>query len=247
MGEGCVNDINNTPIWFFLNASILALDLVSLLIDGLFYKALAEAPQAVLNHADASSLKMPVSVFVVLVCIIQLINIAISVYMYFTTEDNDNIFKIKKEKWPVILSVLVVWIDFAQIVIAISTAFRTNQLIGNVQIFQPVVALIKTFFQIPAVVRFYLSQDLPTDDNAKSDDDRGNCFGNCLRENACVRRYFPRCSYIQIGAVGENCFGICSRGNAFFSFQNLVAIVLAAFILNCCCSVLLLVRVSMNL
>lgn len=243
MREGCVNDIINTPIWFFLNASILALDLVSLLIDGLFYKALAEAPQAVLNHADASSLKMPVSVFVVLVCIIQLINIAISVYMYFTPGDNGNIFKIKKEKWPVILSVLVVWIDFAQIVIALSTAFRTNQLIGNVQIFQPVVALIKTFFQIPAVVRFYLKQELHNDDNTQSDVDRENWFEKFIRKIEYVRHYFRKDNYTQIIENVESHL----REDAFFSFQKLIAIVLAAFILNCCCSVLLLVRVFMNL
>lgn len=243
MREGCVNDIINTPIWFFLNASILALDLVSLLIDGLFYKALAEAPQAVLNHADASSLKMPVSVFVVLVCIIQLINIAISVYMYFTPGDNDNIFKIKKEKWPVILSVLVVWIDFAQIVIALSTAFRTNQLIGNVQIFQPVVALIKTFFQIPAVVRFYLKQELHNDDNTQSDVDRENWFEKFIRKSELLRHYFRKVNYTRIIENVESDL----RENAFSSFQKLVAIVLAAFILNCCCSVLLLVRVFINL
>lgn len=113
MGEGLVNKIDNIPNWFLLNASILALDLVSLLIDGLFYKALTEAPQAILNHADANALKIPVLVFVVLVCIIQLINIWFSVNMYFNPEKDDNIFKIEKKKWPVILSVLVVWIDFA--------------------------------------------------------------------------------------------------------------------------------------
>lgn len=69
--------------WFLLNASILALDLVSLLIDGLFYKALADAPQAIISHDDANALKTPALVFVVLVCIIQLINIAFSVTMYF--------------------------------------------------------------------------------------------------------------------------------------------------------------------
>lgn len=72
MGDWLVNQLINIPNWFLLNASILALDLVSLLIDGLFYKALAEAPQAILNHADADALKTPVLVFVVLVCIIQL-------------------------------------------------------------------------------------------------------------------------------------------------------------------------------
>lgn len=57
MGERLVNKIDNIPNLFLLNASILALDLVSLLIDGLFYKALTEAPQAILNHADANALK----------------------------------------------------------------------------------------------------------------------------------------------------------------------------------------------
>lgn len=208
-----VNYINNyISNWFLLNASILALDLVSLLIDGLFYKALAEAPQAILNHADANALKTPVLVFVVLVCIIQFINISFSVSMYFNRERNDNIFEEKKE-WPVILSVLVVWIDFAQIVIALSTAFRTNQLIGNVQFSQPVFALIKTFFQIPALALLY----------------------------------FDKNQYSQIGADGENCLENCLKKYTCFSFQNLVTIALAGFILNCCCSVLLLVRVSMNL
>lgn len=213
MGEGLVNKIDNIPNWFLLNASILALDLVSLLIDGLFYKALTEAPQAILNHADANALKTPVLVFVVLVCIIQLINIWFSVNMHFNPEKDDNIFKIEKKKWPVILSVLVVWIDFAQIVIGISTAFRTNQLIGKVQFSQPVFALIKTFCQISAL----------------------------------VRRYLDKNQYSQIDADGENCLINYFKRNRFCSFQNLVIIALAGFILNCCCSVFLLVRVSMNL
>lgn len=139
MGDWLVNQLINIPNWFLLNASILALDLVSLLIDGLFYKALAEAPQTILNHADADALKTPVLVFVVLVCIIQLINIWFSVNVYCNREN-------EQKEWPVIISVLVVWIDFAQIVIALATAFRTNQLIGKVQFSQPVFALIKTFF-----------------------------------------------------------------------------------------------------
>lgn len=206
MGDWLVNQLINIPNWFLLNASILALDLVSLLIDGLFYKALAEAPQAILNHADADALKTPVLVFVVLVFIIQLINIWFSVNVYCNREN-------EQKEWPVIISVLVVWIDFAQIVIALATAFRTNQLIGKVQFSQPVFALIKTFFQIPALVRLYLAKN----------------------------------QYSPIDAVRENCLGNCFEENTIFSFRNLVGIALAGFILNFCCSVLLLVRVSMNL
>lgn len=208
-----VNHLSNyMSNWFLLNASILALDLVSLLIDGLFYKALADAPQAIISHDDANALKTPVLVFVVLVCIIQLMNIAFSVTMYFNPAPDDNIFE-EKRKWPVILSVLVVWIDFAQIVIALSTAFRTNQLIGNVQFSQPVFALIKTFFQIPALALLY----------------------------------FDNNQYSQLGVEEEICLVRCFKKYTSISFQNLVIIALAGFILNCCCSVLLLVRVSTNL
>lgn len=50
---------------------------------------------------------------------------------------------------------LVVWIDFAQIVIALTTAFRTHQLVGRVQITKAVFGLIKTCVQISALVILY--------------------------------------------------------------------------------------------
>lgn len=56
MGEGLVNKIDNIPNWFLLNASILALDLVSLLIDGLFYKALTDESGPPTSKNDATCL-----------------------------------------------------------------------------------------------------------------------------------------------------------------------------------------------
>lgn len=147
------NLLNKMTKWLFVNAFILALDIISLLIDGLFYKALAEAPQAILTRDDANALKIPVLVFVNLVCIIELTNIAFSIYIYLIRDSYEN--EQKKMDWPIIISMLVVWIDFAQIVIALLTAFRTHQLIGNVQITKAVFGLIKTCVQIPALVILY--------------------------------------------------------------------------------------------
>lgn len=129
------------------------MDIISLLIDGLFYKALSEAPQAILNRADANALKIPVLVFVILVCIIQLINISFSIYIYLIRGPYEN--ERRKKDWPIIVSMLVAWIDFAQIVIALTTAFRTQQLIGRVQITKAVFGLIKAYLQIPALVILY--------------------------------------------------------------------------------------------
>lgn len=65
MNKWLENLLGKMTKWFFVNDLILKLDIISLLIDGLFYKALSEAPQAILNRADANALKIPVLVFVV--------------------------------------------------------------------------------------------------------------------------------------------------------------------------------------
>lgn len=143
---------------FFVNALILKLDIISLLIDGLFYKALAEAPQPILNRADANALKIPVLVFVVLVCIIQLINISFSIYIYLIRDSYEN--ERRKKDWPIIISMLVTWIDFAQIVIALTTAFRTHHLIGRVQITKAVFGFIKAYLQIRALVIFTTTENI---------------------------------------------------------------------------------------
>lgn len=153
MNKWLENLLEKMTKWFFVNALILKLDIISLLIDGLFYKALSEAPQAILSRADANALKIPVLVFVVLVCIIQLINISFSIYIYLIRGPYEN--EQRKKDWPIIVSMLVAWIDFAQIVIALTTAFRTQQLIGRVQITKAVFGLIKAYLQIPALVILY--------------------------------------------------------------------------------------------
>lgn len=153
MNKWLENLLGKMTKWFFVNDLILKLDIISLLIDGLFYKALSEAPQAILNRADANSLKIPVLVFVVLVCIIQLINISFSIYIYLIRDSYEN--ERRKKDWPIIISMFVAWIDFAQIVIALTTAFRTQQLIGRVQITKAVFGLIKAYLQIPALVILY--------------------------------------------------------------------------------------------
>lgn len=139
--------------WFFVNALILELDIISLHIDGLFYKALTEAPQAILTRDDANALKIPVLVFVVLVCIIQLVNISFSINIYLIRDSYEN--ERRKKDWPIIISMFVAWIDFAQIVIALTTAFRTHRLIGRVQILKAVFGIIKTCLQITALVILY--------------------------------------------------------------------------------------------
>lgn len=153
MNRWLENLLEKMTKWFFVNALILKLDIISLLIDGMFYKALSEAPQAILSRADANALKIPVLVFVVLVCIIQLINISFSIYIYLIRDSYEK--RRKKMDWPIIISMLVAWIDFAQITIALTNAFRTHQLIGRVQITKAVFGLIKAYLQIPALVILY--------------------------------------------------------------------------------------------
>lgn len=153
MNSWLENLLEKMKKWFFVNALILELDIISLLIDGLFYKALAEAPQAILTRDDANALKIPVLVFVILVCIIQLTNISFSIYIYLIRDSNEN--EQRKKDWPIIISMPVVLIDFLQIVIALTTAFRTHRLIGKVQINKAVFGLIKTCIQIPGFVILY--------------------------------------------------------------------------------------------
>lgn len=140
--------------WFLVAATFFGLDIISILIDGLFFKALSEAPQDVLLRDDANELKPPVLVFVIFVCIIQLINIWLTLHKHLFNGDSQCL-NFEKEDLPILISVLVVWIDFAQIVIALSTAFRTNQLIGNVQVVKPLFGILKTFVQISALVFRY--------------------------------------------------------------------------------------------
>lgn len=156
--------------WFLVNFTVLGLDIISILIDGLFYKALREAPQEVILRDDANELKTPVLVFVIFVCIIQLINIVYTIYKRLFIGESDN----EKKDWPIFISVLVVLIDFAQIVIALSTAFRTHQLVGNVQVVKPVFGILKTFFQTSALVILY---NFPKEDSEGA----GNQFSNHRR------------------------------------------------------------------
>lgn len=153
MNSWLENLLEKMKKWFFVNALILELDIISLLIDGLFYKALAEAPQAILTRDDANALKKPVLVFVILVCIIQLTNISFSIHLYLIRDSNEN--EQRKKDWPIIISMPVVLIDFLQIVIALTAAFRTHRLIGKVQINKAVFGLIKTCIQIPGLVILY--------------------------------------------------------------------------------------------
>lgn len=71
-------------------------------IDGLFYKALTEAPQAILTRNDGNALKIPVKVLVVLVCIIQLMNMSFSIYIYIIQDSYE--IEQRKKDWPIIIS-----------------------------------------------------------------------------------------------------------------------------------------------
>lgn len=140
--------------WFLVAATVFGLDTISILIDGLFFKALSKAPLDVLLRDDAKELKTPVLVFVIFVCIIQLINIWFTIYKHLF-KGEFQCFNYEKKDWPIFISVPVVWIDFAQILIALSTAFRTNQLIGNVQVVKPLYGILKTCVQTSALVFLY--------------------------------------------------------------------------------------------
>lgn len=134
------------------------MDLITLVIDGTFHKAFKdykETPNG-LSQEEANELKAPVLAFVVLGSIIEAMNIAITVY--FCRKGPDRYVQ-EKKIWPFIISVLGVMFDFAQIIIALTTAFKMNKMeLGCIQFVKAVFGLIKTIFQLPLLLLIYFEE-----------------------------------------------------------------------------------------
>lgn len=82
------------------------------------------------TQEDANELKAPVLAFVVLGTITEIMSIAVTIYLFITA----NRYVQEKKNWLIIISVLGVLFDFAQTVIARTTAFKMDKMeLGNVQ------------------------------------------------------------------------------------------------------------------
>uniref|UniRef100_A0A8W8JF56 Uncharacterized protein n=2 Tax=Magallana gigas TaxID=29159 RepID=A0A8W8JF56_MAGGI len=137
--------------WFWITALFLLMDLITLAIDCIFHRAFKDfkATPNGLSQKDAKDLKAPVLAFVVLETIFVVMKIAITVY--FLLKGPDRYVKEKKD-WPFIISVFDVWFDFAQTVIALTTAFKMDDemQLGYVQFAKPCSSqrsLLKTYVQ----------------------------------------------------------------------------------------------------
>ena len=135
------------------NAIFLILDVIPLFIDGYFHKALKESSTSILSKDEADELKAPVLAFVVLATIANLMNIV--VILGFTFKEHIR-YDYVKRKWPFITSGLFAWfVDFPQIVIALTVAFELKDgLIGSVQFVKPVFGLVKAILQICSLTFF---------------------------------------------------------------------------------------------
>ena len=141
------------------NAIFLILDVIPLFIDGFFHKALKESSTSILSKDEADELKAPVLAFVVLATIANLMNIV--VILGFTFKEHIR-YDYVKRKWPFITSGLFAWfVDFPQIVIALTVAFELKDgLIGSVQFVKPVFGLVKAILQICSLT-FFQSDKTP--------------------------------------------------------------------------------------
>lgn len=142
--------------WILISAIFLLLDLITLIIDGIFYKEFKdfrETPKVSnFTQKDANELKAPVLAFVVLETITEVMSFAFTIYL-FTTADR---YVQEKKNWPFVISVLSVLFDFAQTVIALTTAFKMDKMeLGDVQFVKPVFGLIKAIFQLPLLLLIY--------------------------------------------------------------------------------------------
>lgn len=145
--------------WFWITALFLLMDLITLAIDCIFHRAFKDfkATPNGLSQKDAKDLKAPVLAFVVLETIFVVMKIAITVY--FLLKGPDRYVKEKKD-WPFIISVFDVWFDFAQTVIALTTAFKMDDemQLGYVQFAKPVIELIKTIVQSTVLFFIYFEE-----------------------------------------------------------------------------------------
>lgn len=122
--------------------------------QGIFYQALKDfkaTPQTDFTLKDANELKAPVLAFVVLQTITEFMSIVVTGY-HFKKGD-------EKKDWPFIISVLGVLFDFAQVVIALITAFKMDKLeLEDVQFVRPVFGLIKPTFQLTGLYLIYAEE-----------------------------------------------------------------------------------------
>lgn len=145
--------------WFLISALFLLMDFITLVIDGTFHKAFkdfkATPKTSNFTQEDANELKAPVLAFVVLETITEIMSIAVTIYLFITADR----YLQDKKNWPFIISFLGVLFDFAQTVIALTTAFKMDKMeLGDVQFVKPVFGLIKAIFQLPLLLLIYFEE-----------------------------------------------------------------------------------------
>lgn len=121
----------------------IILDFLSLILDGLFYKALKDSQIGTLKEDEANELKAPVLAFVVMGSILTFMNIALVLFIRWGGKVPRHQ---EKMMWPFLASAFIVWVnDFPQLVIELTVAFKVHQLI-TVQILKAIFGLIKCLF-----------------------------------------------------------------------------------------------------
>lgn len=145
--------------WFLISALFLLMDFITIVIDGTFHKAFkdfkATPKTSNFTQEDANELKAPVLAFVVLETITVIMSIAVTIYLFITADR----YVQDKKNWPFIISFLGVLFDFAQTVIALTTAFKMDKMeLGDVQFVKPVFGLIKAIFQLSILLLIYFEE-----------------------------------------------------------------------------------------
>lgn len=136
------------------------MDLITLVIDYNFHRAFKDfkATPKGLSQDDANELKAPVLAFVILESIFVAMKFAITVKYCRKEQDRYK----EKQVWPFVITFFGVWLDFAQTVIALTTAFKMDDemKLGYVQFAKPVFGLIKTIIQ-SIVLYFIYVEEVP--------------------------------------------------------------------------------------
>lgn len=149
-----LSSVKKMEKWLLICALFLLIDFITLVIEGIFYQALKDfkaTPQSDFTFKDANELKAPVLAFVVLQTITEFMSVVVTGYLFKKGDE--------KKDWPFIISVLGVLFDFAQVVIALITAFRMDKLeLEDVQFVRPVFGLIKPIFQLTGLYLIYAEE-----------------------------------------------------------------------------------------
>lgn len=144
--------------WLWITALFLLMDLITLVIDYNFYRAFKEfeATAKGLSQDDANDLKAPVLAFVIVGSIFVAMKFAITVIY---CRKGQGRYK-EKQDWPFVITFIGVWLDFAQTVIALTTAFKMDDKmeLGDVQFAKPVFGLIKTVVQSTVLYFIYFEE-----------------------------------------------------------------------------------------